>query len=437
MARAGTPFLREHYAVRHLGEPLVPNAWLAQYLFYRTHRLGGWAALRCVDAMLWLSGLFIAAVPARLRGERPLAIMAALTVAFVVALPSASIRPQNFAAPAFALTLLLMRNPDRRSLMLSLPLFVLWQNLHPSVSLAVLVIGAVAGSRWILYFSGRGAAPIALSAVCAVACASIFATPAGASIVTLASYNTKASLLVGANEWLPLWVSDNRALFWPVVASALLAGIAVFRQRPPLEEVVPAALLLLMSLVAARFILFYAIAIIPLLARLPLGHVSVVGGMRFIGFGAWAAAIAALLLAPVLIKPELPFPILQQLSGVKGTIYSDPAFGGSIILSKADAKVSYDGRFYLYSQNELASLLQTKTAQSSLDEIEKSYHPKAFALAKFRSAALIQALKTRPQDWLNIYEDRNEALFVRQTGADWPAAVRPEAVARRGEGAQT
>lgn len=414
MVREGTPFLSERFVVKHLGEALIPNAWLSQVLFSQIYTLGGWIALRACDALLWGAGLFVAAIPARRREAPPLAILLALIAGFVVALPSAGIRPQSFAALAFALMLILIQKPDRRSLYLAAPLFILWQNLHPSVTLAVLVSGAVAALQWLQYFRGKGLAPITMSALCVIALASVFATPAGISIVYLASHNTTASLLAGASEWFPLWHPINQRFLWPVIFSAMLAAVAIYKARPPVAEWVPAVLTLFMSIIAARFILFYAIASIPLLARLPIGHSIRTTGARI--FGALSAIIVAVALAtmPVRIKPELPPDGLRAIDRMGGTIYSDPAFGGAIIHENPNAKVSHDGRFYLYSVSELNNLRRTASDGSMLAKIERDYDPSAFALARFRSPALIRELEAHPELWRMVYSDQGVALFLRR-----------------------
>lgn len=411
MIAGSGPYLDERFAAQHLGEALVPNAWLAEYLFHRLWQFGGWQLLRAVDAVLWLSAFFVVLIPARLRGERPLALAASLFAAFALALPTAAIRPQSFAALGFALTLLLVREPSRRKLALSVPMFVLWQNLHPSVSLAVLVIGTVAGIRWLLFWSSRGAAPVVQSLMLAASIAAIFATPAGTSILALSAYNTRASLLAGATEWLPLWSDHNQPMLWPVVLSVIVWLVLAWRRKAPLEEVVPAAVLVVLSLLAARFVLFYAIAVVPLLARLPLGRSLEKGHRGGRGLAAAMVAAAILLLAPVRLAPELPVAEIDKLGSARGTIFSDPAFGGAIVLRHRDVRLSHDGRFYLYTVPELNLLQQTRSNPDTLEVIVRQYEPAAFALAKGHNQALIGALRGRKAGWELAYEDRNAVIF--------------------------
>ena len=138
MIAARSPAIKEHLASLHIGEPIVINAWLAQIIYAAIHTMGGWKALRIVDALLWLGGLFAAVGDRWLHRKRPLPIIFALGTAFIVALPSAGIRPQSFASLAFGLFLVLLKGSEQRwsATLFCIPLLVVWQNLHPSVPLA-------------------------------------------------------------------------------------------------------------------------------------------------------------------------------------------------------------------------------------------------------------------------------------------------------------
>lgn len=407
MAENGTPYLQEQFAVRHLGEPLIPNAWLAELIYNLVNQAGGWLALRALDILIWLSALLIAALPAWKRGERPMAITVALAIGFAVALPTANIRPQNFAALAFSLTLLLLQEvrTGRASVLLGAPLFVLWQNLHPSITLAA----AVTGTAAVLYrASGRNPWPAAV--LCLVAIASTFATPAGYSIVAVAAYNTKASLLAGATEWLPLWHPINRPFLLATLLSASVVAIVAVKYRPPLVEVAPAVVTFVLTLLAARFILFYAIAIIPVLARMPIGQPA---PFRHPSLALICAAPLALVLTLAPSRLVEMLPALPRLAP-GSVIYADPFFGGELI--QRDFRVAQDGRFYLYGEAELNTFKRTGTDPATLAETDAAYTPSAYVLMRLRSPALIRALETNPH-WRRDFSDRTKVIFTRQNAS--------------------
>lgn len=427
MQQQGSPFVREPFAAIHIDEQLTPNAWLAQLVYFQGWGVGGWVGLRALDALLWVGGLLVVAIAARRRVDRPLAVAAALIVAFVVALPAASIRPQSFASLAFGLALVLMKStkPAPITLVMGALLFVAWQNFHPSVSMAALIIGAVAGVRWCQHFLVQEDRPWTLSAMALVAGISVFCTPAGTGILEFARYNTEASLFYGATEWLPLWSPINRAFLLSVSLSAVLTGFVAFkyRERIRLEDTIPFVITLLATFAAVRFILFYAISVIPILSHLKLGvSAGREARKRLVKFSvmSWLICAGELFVLPVVVEKEIPVAALRELNSAvgDGTIFCDPAFGGVLINAGfPHRRVAFDGRFYLYSIKELRRFKETRYNPSLLPEIERMYSPVAFALVQSHSLALVRELRAHPQIWRETHSVGDAVFFARSSAS--------------------
>src|SRR3984957_13457230 len=92
----GGPLPGVPFAALQIGEPLPAVAWAGQAAMALARRIGGWDFLRVFDAACWLRGLGPFAAACRLRGAPLLAVAIALSLAFLAALPTASIRPQSF-----------------------------------------------------------------------------------------------------------------------------------------------------------------------------------------------------------------------------------------------------------------------------------------------------------------------------------------------------
>ena len=425
--RQGSPFVAEPFAATHLGEALTPNAWLGQLIFAQVREWSGLLGLRALDALLWIGGILAAALPARHRRERPLAILLALLVGFTVALPSASIRPQSFALLGFGLTLVLAQtvNSPRKALLIGGPMFVLWQNLHPSVPIAALAIAAVAALRWARHLARNEARPWALTALTVAAGISVFATPAGWHIVEFARYNEYASRLMEASEWFPLWAPVNREFMWLVIVGTILATGVAYRNRDRIkaEEVVPALVCLAATILAVRFIPFFGIALVPILARAKIGHHfaprrrSALTGSALTGI----VMIAELLIVPVRFEPQLPVAAVTKLkeTNVSGTIFCDPAFGGLVAdTGYPDWTVSFDGRFYRYTPDEWRLFQRTSAGPISLASLDDLYKPVAYVLAPTRSEALIRKLRGAPARWRQLHADAKSVVFVRSASTD-------------------
>lgn len=403
------PWLREIFVASHRGEALVPNAWAAQVLYAWAFDHGGLRLLRAIDAIAWLSGPLVVALSARQRGG---AAAVALGLALLLAEPTGLLRPQSFAALGFGLMLVLGRATDwRRVALPGAVVFVVWQNLHPSVGLAALCLAVMAG--FALIQRGTDAAR-ALAVLALLAGLALFATPAGLAVLDFARGNTAASLAFGATEWFPLWHPYHREKLLAVIATALLALAIGWRERRDLRavEVVPLAITFVMALFAARFILFYAIALIPLLARIAPANAA----PRHQGL-AWVAAMAGVAgLSWVLPVTEqyrdVARAVLRQ--GGTGTVFCDPLLGGAIALDgDMHRAVAFDSRYYLYTPAEVALLRRAAIDPAALAAIEQVWHPDAYALLRARSPALIAALAARPS-WRKAYDNGAAVVYVRR-----------------------
>lgn len=415
----------EPFAASHLGEPIIPNSWLGQLIFAQVRDWLGIYGLRAIDASLWMGGLLAAAIPARRRSERPLAIVFALIVGFTVALSSASIRPQSFAALAFGLTLAVIQlvKSTPMAVLICLPIFILWQNLHPSVPVAVLIIGALAAIRWAMHAFGKAERPSMLTALTLTASASVFATPAGWHIVGFARSNEDLSRLMGATEWFPLWAPFNHEWILPIsFASALAVAVIISsRSKVRLEEIVPALVSLILTVYAVRFILFFGIALVPLLTRAKIGQYLSARprSLKLISILTGLGIAAEFLFIPVRFQPSTPLMAVEKLKSadIKGTIYCDPAFGGLLVdVGYPDWKVGLDSRWYRYTRREWQLFKRSMSGPVRLSEFENRYHPAAYVLSPVNSPSLIGALRAEPANWRELFEDRHSIVFVRSSG---------------------
>src|SRR6476469_8195809 len=126
------------------GHRWIDQQWLAQLALYGLWRLGGVKLALLAHALLVTSGLAGAALFARTRGASARSVTWVAIPVLIAYYPVASVmRPQSFASPLFAAVLWLVladaRKPSRR-VFLTLPLLVLWTNLHGSVLLGAMLV---------------------------------------------------------------------------------------------------------------------------------------------------------------------------------------------------------------------------------------------------------------------------------------------------------
>lgn len=419
----GGPILREPFSALHLSEPTPTLGWAGQALMAWVRSLAGWSGLKLFHAFCWCGGFWAVAAACRHRGASRTTLAIALALAFTAALPLATMRPQSLAVLCFGVLLALVRLEPRPlpAALVAAPLFIAWQNFHPSVSIALAVLGPLAAVRWLVWWRDRSArAPIAETVLFPIAAIAMICTPDGWSIFETSARNAELSLMLGASEWFPLWDKVNRQVALPVVVIAGLTGFAIWRRRERIDlgEAAVSLVLFAMTLLVYRFVLFWAISLIPLLARTGI-DVRAPWRLRLPRFSPLIAVMltAALLIAarPIRFGDHLAFPAIARLSeeGVSGTIYADFAAAGPLLHQGYPRwKVAYDGRYYLYSRAEWDRFRSWQREPGGLDRIIETYRPAAFVLRYRRSLPLIAQIERRPQDWRRIWKDERLAIFV-------------------------
>ncbi len=423
---AHEPFLAGREA-----EPLAVVAWLAQVVYACVRTLGGWTLLWIVDALVWFGGFVVVAIACSRRSSNAWPVAFGLWVGWFSAITTASVRPQSFSALAFGLLIVLMRSKlsvGRTALFGGL-LFVLWQNLHPSVVVGGLAVFAAALAGTVQYYRKlRPDLPLRLFVLLPLAAFAMVATPAGFDIFRISRLNAEMSLHLGVAEWMPLtWEPRKygRAFVWAMflVTAAALA----LRGRTVRAETLAVAIALgAATLLSHRFALFWGIAVIPLWPELlETDDVPDEGSRspwrRPLGALALAAVVGGFLAArPAPLDPYYPFQGLQALrdTGIRGTIFSSYYWGGMVAeIGYPDWRVTHDGRYYLHDAAEWDDYHRIANGDGvvNLDEVVAKYKPEAFFLRPHADATLIARL-TRDDRWRTLHEDNNCIVFVRVSG---------------------
>lgn len=417
---AKRPIATEPFSATHWGEPLAALAWLGQAVFALVRRIGGWTGLRLFDALCWCGGFWLVAAAARRAGASAGSLAIALSLAFVAALPAASIRPQSFGALSFGalLALLKLRLPTWQTVALAVPLLVLWQNLHPSVSIGAVALGAHAAGGWAAWLRDRSAPPPWAATILApLALAAIFATPDGAKVLAVSARNAQASMAVGASEWLPLWTAGNHLNALPIVVVTLVAWRAARRasERRDWSDLAVMLVLLVMTVTAYRFVLFWAMATIPVIAT-PSGTRGADAAMRAVAVIALAlVATLTPLVRPTFFSDNLPLAAVARLraTNVRGTIFTEPEFAGVLIdAGHPRWRVSLDGRYYRYTDEEWGRYGEILAGTFRLRQIERLYRPAAFVLRPSHTTALCNELDRPGSGWRRIWIDDGAAVWV-------------------------
>lgn len=360
---------RDHLTVWSSGATWVDQQWLAQLGLYAAVVAGGVVLALFLHAVV-LAGTFLGALGAARWGGGASRATAWVTVLALVPLIQGSwqLRAQTFAYPLFVAVLWLLiadaRTQSNRVL-LSLPLLVLWANLHGSVLLgSVLVaLGGLAHRRSKL----RAAALVGGAALAPLL------TPYGATILsyyanTLA--NPDFARLV--TEWKPVSLSPWTA---PVYA-LLIGGIYLLgRDGKVLTRFEQLAFVLTgaLALLAVRNLAWFALAALVILPRLVRELIpEEPGGARRRLNSALAAATGtalavsipiALLKLPSAIDASFPPRAADAVADAAAEdsalrIFADVRYGDWLLWEHPElaGRILYDARFELLSHAQLAQI---------------------------------------------------------------------------------
>jgi hypothetical protein len=257
------------------GRDWVDQQWLSQGTMYVLWRIGGLGLLGVVHVLLSAGAVAAAAVAARRLGAAAASVIFILPPCALLVLGGGfEVRTQPYAYPLFFAVFVLLardsRAPSRRVLW-TLPLLLLWANVHGSASLGagLVVLRGLALALERRSIIGRQIALVVAAPVC------LLATPYGTGMVgyyhdTL--LNSQFRKLV--TEWRP--ITDTMVLAVPFF---LLAGVliwAIGRNAKQLTSWERWALVLLMAgaITALRNVTWFAFA------AMVVGPVAIDAGVR-------------------------------------------------------------------------------------------------------------------------------------------------------------
>jgi hypothetical protein len=368
IAHKGIP-TRDELTVWSLGAQWIDQQWLAHLVMYAVGIFGGIALLLVVHAFILATTFGAAVALARLRGA---SVRATAWIAVVATAPiiqgSWQLRAQTFAYPLFLAVLWLLisdaRTPSRR-VFLTLPLLVVWANVHGSVLLG----SALVGLRGLTDWRAR------IRAFCLIvgSVAAIFATPYGVALLDYYRATVVSPVFAQfVSEWQPTELTPwTVPVFVLVVGGAWLVGrharsITVFEQ-------VALALTGALALLAVRHLAWFGIAALVILPKV-LSELMSDDARRSrrvanLAVAGTTLAIAAASLAPSLMRldssVETSFSseaadVVAEAASVDSSlhIFADVRYGDWLLWQHPElrGRILYDSRFELLSATELVSI---------------------------------------------------------------------------------
>jgi hypothetical protein len=355
------------------GKAWIDQQWLSQVFFYGIWATGGIKAVLLAHValltLMFASGL---AAARSLGASRP-SIVVAGTAALAVAPWSMQLRAQTLAECFFVWLLWLLASDSRapsRRVFLSLPLLVLWANVHGTVVLGALlvILRGLAHKQW-----SRRAVVLT---VAPVAC--LFASPYGLS---LGGYYHRMlvnpTLRSFIDEWGPSTPSHKTAAFF-VLAGTTIWLLGRYRNRLTGFEQVALAVILVAAVTSIRTIVWFGLTALVLLPLLLDGALARVSFRRVERFGRPVVPIAIAVVAATfgfaVSRPtawyEQAWPTVRARDVIHSLacrssvrIFADDRYADWLLWAEPETRgrVAYDVRFELFDPAQLLRLAKYRS----------------------------------------------------------------------------
>lgn len=419
------------------GMPWTLHEWLAELIIFKLVDGLGYMGAALIFALVPGIAMAIVAFALHRLGVRTLAVIGATTLAAMLVIPYATLRPQALSWIMFAILIagLIHLRPDRARWTLALiPFFVLWANLHGLWVVGIAVLGGYAIMTWLGITPMSGARWWALAGV-PFAMLGTIVTPAGPSILL---YPLR---YVDAGDWgaahITEWQSPDFHDPAHIPLLIFMGAVAIFgRWRVPWWMSLLAFMGIAMTLLALRNGPVAAILGAPALAlgmdaalrdrwpspRQPSPRVA---RQRRIVETVMAVVIAiagVIVFVPrdpvaavrTSIERELPVQGVEHLiqEVPEGRILAWYGWGGYVIgqMYHLGARVMVDGRNDMYDDAILREYDLVRTAEPGWEEIVDRLEVDALLFPPQ------EAITRGPADyagWCEVFRDENEVLYLR------------------------
>ena len=422
------------YSFTKAGSEWVAHEWLSEVAMYLIYRVSGWGGLLFIFSGLIVVTLYL--TYRRCEGKPYVAALAILLAA-ASSSPLFGIRPQmiTFLLAAIFIGLLNRYAEDGKTgrLWWTIPLMLLWVNLHAGFALGLGLMGLYLVS---LLLDGKWRLAPRLGLVMLLATAVVPLNPNG---FRMFSYPFETLTSPSMAAYIQEWASPDfhKAMFFPlaVLLLLLLAALALSTRRPALSELFLLLVTGFGALRSARHIPIFALLAAPILARHVWDIMETRGWQqRFMKVEAPAAGFALIfnfvfVLAPLTLgvvrishfvtnqpayeaknypQAAVNFLSAQQLPG---PIYNLYGWGGYLIRRlHPQYQVYIDGRADVYGDSFMVETIRTYDGHTNW---RKPLDQRGVRTVIIPPAAPLASLLREDHTWNKVYEDPQAVIFTR------------------------
>ena len=376
------------------GRTWIDQQWLGQLMYYGFYAIGGIRAVLALNALGLAAGTGVAVVAARRLGGSARSVTWLALLSFVViAWSTWTVRVQALVFVLFAAMLWLLaadsRRPSRR-VFLTLPLLVLWANIHGTAFLGAGLI-ALRGAAMLLERERSWRDRLPTAAVLMASPVLLLASPYGFELV---GYYHRLLLNPAFSQYVTEWAPTRFGIATaPFYALVLLAAWLAGRCASRLTRFEQAALLMtaVLAMLAVRSVVWFMLAALILLPGALDGVLVKRWGSPRYRYLNLLLAVAAVLAGLVTAVGSLNHPanwfthnfppaaadrvaqIADQDPGAR--IFANERFADWLVLQHPElaGRIAFDGRFELLTGKELQSVVYFRARISGATKVIRGY----------------------------------------------------------------
>jgi hypothetical protein len=449
------------FSYTQAGEPIFVHGWLPQVLFYLLYSAGGATLIVLVQAAVLAGTYGLLLLLCVRRGARPrLAAVLLLAVAVPLSASNWNVRPQSYALFLSVLMLLVLARWQRcpgptswavfwRGRLWAIPvLMLLWVNVHGSFVLGGLLVAlaflAEVARRMLHRWPPRwtrteppGSPAPSLSALFVagtLAAAVIPLNPTGLAIVRFTiACATDPDRRVNSVEWRPPVVTELDGPGFFVAAVGVFAVLVLARRRPSLMDLFQLATFFWLGLQGVRYIVWFAIVLVPILAELLSGRreddesreaADERSPLNLLAVVLAAGMVVAVLpsLKPLVVKgknghvlavdtPVAAVEALRDMSPRPRRLFHSTSAGSYLAWAAPEQGMFIDSRLQDFYRLKLVNDYCALTAGERVQELLAEYQIDGMLLSRGHHPRLIERAESMP-DWHEAYADATHVIYV-------------------------
>jgi hypothetical protein len=271
IAQTGTVPHTDSFSFTRAGYPWVAHEWLTELFIYGVYRISGWGGLIVVFALMVSAAFFL--VYLRSAPDPYSSGVIVLLGAWATA-PVWGVRPQVVSLLLTSLWFLILERSERnpRLLWWTLPLTVLWVNLHAGFALGLaLILLFLAGEFLDQFFSSRPSNSARLRTLAITFLFDLFLVPLNPNGAKMYFYPVDTLRSDTMPKYIAEWASPNfhHAEYIPflLLLLATTASLAWSRLRVRPRDILLLMLGTFAGLSSIRLIPFFVLVAVPILSR--------------------------------------------------------------------------------------------------------------------------------------------------------------------------